>query len=211
MSALRLRLQDFALESDARIANARTYSQAEVEAIQRQAFAAGEAEGRAAADAMTSAATAGHAAALHQLTQDAAHLRDEADELLGEALGRLEAIICAALAMATPGSDDLLAALRQAAETVRLPDIAMAASPRTMASLAEAGLTLPANIHSIPDPALGDGEVRLGWAHGGAIAKADAKCAAMQDAVRRALGNCPSAAGVGDAADNPVEGSYSNE
>ncbi len=217
MRALTLRLQDFAQESEAQPVSDRTYSQAEVDTIRRQAFASGEREGRAAADATAGAATADHAAVLHRLTQDAAQVREEADALLCDALRQLETVVRTILAgllphaAAGPARDDLLAALREVAETVRLPEIALTASPHTIAALVETGPGLPHGIQGTADPAIADGEVRLAWRDGSAIAKADARAAAIAEAVCRSLGNRPPPTDAAGATGNSIEGSDSDE
>lgn len=193
MSPAPLRFRDFALEARSRRAEAPAYGAAEVEAIRRQAFAAGRAEGQAAAEAAADAAAAGRQSDLERLVREVADARAAAESLLAEALSALEAAFCAALAAAAPalarsqGAEPCAAALREALQAVRLPSVAVRAGPETVALLQAAGPPWPDGVRFSADPALAEGCAHLRWADGGATVRPEDAARAVQAAVAAAL------------------------
>jgi len=204
MSAARLHLRDFALEAQVSPAGNLAYSDAQVDAIRRQAFADGELHGRAAANAATESLEIEHAAALHRLVREAAGIRSEADELVGEALRCMEAILVGVLdkvmrgTAAGQGVEDLRSALRQAAMAVRLPDIELRATSETIASLEGADPPLPLTIRMTSCPETPGGEVRLTWCGGGGIVQSNLRVQATQAALARVLDGWPSCGAVAE-------------
>lgn len=197
MRAVRLRLPDFALEAQLTPAGERTYDQAQVDAIRRQAFAEGEAHGRAAAVASAEALQAEHAAALRRLAGDVAEIRDEADELMQRALRRLESILAGVVvrvmseAVATWLADNLRRELQQALATLRLPEVELTASPATLALLQVGDQPLSSAVRLTTCGEVPFGEVRLAWCHGGATVQPGRILQEMQAALVPVLEDLP--------------------
>ena len=207
MSALRLRLQDFALEAPASADGEPTYSQTQVDAIRRLAFAEGEAQGRAAAADAAAAALAEHAARLQGLAGEVADIRREAEDLLHLGLERMEEILRLMLddaAAQPPGWEGVLCVLHEAAAAVRLPEIELKAAAETLAALDAAG-PLPAGLCPRACAEIPAGEVHLAWPGGGGLARPDAGLEAALAAVEQALADREGNRGAGQGASSDTE------
>ena len=189
-----VRLQDFELEAKAALTETATYGQAEVDAIRRSAFAAGRADGQAAAAKAAAAADADRLAAVDRMVQQAADLSQEVDVLLDQSLDRLESVLRAALTIALPAlaaseaMDRLSAALHEAAAAVPLPSIEVIASPATVERLRACTAALPARLMLTADEGIADGAARLRWQSGGADFSPNAAVAAIEQALETFLG-----------------------
>ncbi len=130
MTGVSLRYQDFEVDARARLTETATYSQAEVEAIRRAAYAAGGEAGSKSAVDTVAAARAEHAAALADALQQIEAMQRRLDRHLQDSLNQLEAVLRSALAVSLPSAADALRrlpdSLRHLAEVS--PPLAIAAS-----------------------------------------------------------------------------------
>ena len=132
-----IRFQDFELDARARLTATATFSQAEVDAIRREAFATGQKEGAGNAATVIATARAEQAEALCDVVRQIEGLQHAIDQYLSESLDRFEQILRAALAHTLPSAASA-AALQRLPDTLRqlaaaMPDVTVEAalSPET--------------------------------------------------------------------------------
>lgn len=197
MTGPAVRLRDFGLESQARLTQAATYGEAEMEAMRRRAFAEGEAAGRAAAAAAAETVQADHLAALEDVLRNAAAMRAEAETLVATALDQLESLARAAILTVAPGLAQAGAAaacgeaLQAAAAVVRLPGLRVRVAPDTLGALQTRVPPLPEGLCLEADSTLPPGAARLDWPRGGADFAPDAALSALHQSLSATLGEPP--------------------
>ena len=188
-----IRFQDFEVDARARLTATATFSQAEADAIRRDAYAAGHKDGTAAADTTIATARADQAAALGDVIGQIEGLQHAADRYLSDSLDRIEQIVRAALAHTLPAAANA-AALQHLPETLRkvaatMPDVTVEAAmaPETEHAMRSDAGPLPPSVAFMPDPSLPFGALRLRWRGGGAAFSADAAHTAIQPLLDAAL------------------------
>lgn len=212
-----IRFQDFELEAKASLTATATYGQAEVDAIRRSAFAAGQAEGKDMAVREAAATEAERDAAADRLVQEAAALGNQVEALLSDSLEHLEQVLRAALASAVPALaetqavDALAQALRQAARTIPLPTIEVIAPPATLERLCAHGEYPADRMQLTADDSLAGGLARLRWQSGGADFSPTAAAEAIDQALQSFLTGSREAGGKVHTDQQILEKSQSND
>jgi hypothetical protein len=188
-----IRFQDFELDARARLTATATFSQAEVDAIRREAFATGQKEGAGNAATVIATARAEQAEALCDVVRQIEGLQHAIDQYLSESLDRFEQILRAALAHTLPSAASA-AALQRLPDTLRqlaaaMPDVTVEAalSPETEDAIRSSAQSLPPSVAFVPDPSLPFGTLRLRWRGGGGVFSADAALTAVQALLDAAL------------------------